>query len=54
MRQTLILGPKARGVDSCPLGALSLWSHPVEEGFEIPRDHGLLTGWLWATPPMTP
>lgn len=44
MMQTLILAAKARGVDSCPLGVLSLWRHPIEEEFEIPKDYGLITG----------
>ena len=44
MMQTLILAAKARGVDSCPLGVLSLWRHPVEEEFEIPKDYALITG----------
>lgn len=44
MLQTLILSAKANGVDSCPLGVLSLWRHPLEAEFEIPRHYGLLTG----------
>ena len=44
MLQTLILSAKANGVDSCPLGVLSAWRHPVEEEFEVPRQYGLLTG----------
>ncbi len=44
MMQTLILSAKANGVDSCPLGVLSVWRHPVEAEFEIPKDYGLLTG----------
>ena len=44
MLQTLMLSAKANGVDSCPLGVLSAWRHPVEEEFEVPRQYGLLTG----------
>lgn len=44
MMQTLILSAKANGVDSCPLGVLSLWRHPIEAEFEIPRDYALITG----------
>ena len=44
MLQTLILSAKANGVDSCPLGVLSAWRHPLEAEFEVPRQYGLLTG----------
>lgn len=44
MLQTLMLSAKANGVDSCPLGVLAAWRHPLEEEFDIPRDYGLLTG----------
>ena len=44
MLQTLILSAKANGVDSCPLGVLSAWRHPLEAEFEVPRQYGILTG----------
>lgn len=44
MMQTLILAAKARGVDSCPLGVLSLWRRPIEKEFHTPKDYGLITG----------
>ena len=44
MLQTLLLAAKVRGVDSCCLGALTSWRHPVEAEFEIPENYKLITG----------
>ena len=44
MMQTLILSAKSHGVDSCPLGVLSIWRHPLEQEFEIPKHYKLITG----------
>ena len=44
MLQTLFLSAKSRGVDSCPIGFLSIWREPVEAEFEIPEGYQLITG----------
>lgn len=42
--QTIMLSAKARGVDSCALGVLSLWRWPIDEEFDVPKDYKLITG----------
>ena len=37
MLQTLFLSAKSRGIDSCPIGFLSIWREPVEAEFRDPR-----------------
>ncbi|MCW5953236.1 MAG: nitroreductase [Propionibacteriaceae bacterium] len=44
MLQTLMLAAQARGVNSCPLGVLATWRHPVDAEFQIPANYGLITG----------
>lgn len=44
MLQTLVLSAKAHGVDTCGLGTLAVWRHPVEAEFEIPEHYKLITG----------
>ncbi len=42
--QTIMLSAEAHGVATCPLGVLSVWRHPIDKEFEIPKSYGLLTG----------
>lgn len=44
MLQTLMLAAQARGVNSCPLGVLATWRHPVDAEFRIPDNYRLITG----------
>lgn len=44
MLQTLILSAKSRDVDSCALGSLSIWRHPADAEFDIPKQYKLITG----------
>lgn len=42
--QTIMLSAQANGVSSCPLGVLSVWRHPVDKEFDVPKDYKLITG----------
>ena len=42
--QTIMLSAQAQGVSTCPLGVLSVWRHPVDQEFVIPKNYGLITG----------
>ncbi len=44
MLQTLILSAKANGVDSCALGVMATWRHPIDAEFDVPKDYKLITG----------
>lgn len=34
---TILLSAQARGIDSCPLGELATWRHPVDSEFDVPE-----------------
>lgn len=44
MLDTLMLSAKVRGVDTCAMGVLATWRHPVEAEFDIPPHYKLVTG----------
>jgi nitroreductase len=44
MLQTLMLAAQARGVNSCPLGVLATWRHPLDAEFVVPAHYKLITG----------
>lgn len=41
---TILLSAQVRGIDSCPLGELATWRHPVDSEFDVPEGYQLITG----------
>lgn len=41
---TIFLSAQVRGIDSCPLGELATWRHPIDSEFDVPAGYQLITG----------
>lgn len=44
MMQSLMLSATARGLGTCPQGALGMWRSPLEKHFDIPKGYKLVCG----------